>query len=504
MPEDVSRGRAPGTATGSLPSEDQSSSPARLEFWLVLFLGLSLPFAAFPIATWNGFAVDLPHIAAATLLLIAFVRYLRGERDLPERRLLLATAVLILLSMTGLVHLAYAGFQFGSFFKTGLHLVFMLLVFLAVGSVRTSWSRSILAALAGLAILIALYGVYQAWAIPRGWHSGVGLLSRFAVRPLRISGYVAGVYRATGPFEEPSWLANYLLDATVYTFFLGLDGPTRRSRVGWSLATVFLFGGLLATGSLGGITTGAVLVLIFVGLGIVRLEVSVTRKLAFVVLVASLALGVLLGLRQTRFGKTLEERAVLAAGALGDDGVAQGPTPSDLGSMTLSGSAYFESARYSLCLWRAAPVFGVGLGQYHAARTRVLPCSRFPATDPWTGMAWCAETGLAGLIGLLGLLVAISAPSRRAPEAAAGLVLARLLVLVFLLKQTHSGSYINLSSWYPLGIAAAARSTRLSRRAGAARVMTADPEVDPPERSSRAGYSGAESRSPIRAAEARS
>jgi hypothetical protein len=441
---------------------------AGLETALTLLLGLSLPFAAFPVAVWRGFEINLPHVFAGALLLVALVGIATGRRRLPPRRFLFAAGGIMAACALGWILRGRAWGDSAEFAQTGAHLLFLLAVFLVMSSpaFRPAALQRLLVALVLEALLMAAYGYYQLWALRHGFHSGIGFLSRFSARPLRISGYLSGVYRATSFFEEPSWFGNYLLDTSVFAYALWLfrrEGGGR-SRL-WLLASLFLLATVVTTGSLGAIVP-AVLLAAVLGVDVlIRSSARPSRKaLAAAALIAG-AVGFGWAVARSDTFAAIRKRIEISADLLLGVELPQRPE-ARFDYLGLSGSAYLVSAEYSLCLWRTYPVFGVGLGHYHSARKKTPECSNYRGTDPWTGLAWCAETGTVGFLAALFLLGSLVLPSQRRARASPGEILARLLVVVFLLKQSHTGSYLNLASWYPLGLAAAAIAPSLRRDGG--------------------------------------
>ena len=442
---------------------------AGLEAALTLLLGLSLPLAAFPVAVWRGFEINLPHLFAGALLITAAVGIAARRRPWPPRRFLLAAGGIAASCALGWVLRGSAWGDSAEFTQTGVHLLFMLAVFLVLSSpaFRPAALRRLLVALVLESLLMAAYGYYQLWALRHGLHSGIGFLSRFSARPLRISGYLSGAYRATSFFEEPSWFGNYLLDSSVFAYGLWLfrrkEGGVRNRL--WLLASAFLLATVVTTGSLGAIVPAILLAAVLSVDVLIRSSARPSRKaLAAAALIAA-AVGFGWAVARSDAFAAIRKRIEISADLLLGVELPQRPE-ARFDYLGLSGSAYLVSAEYSLCLWKTHPVFGVGLGHYRSARKKTPECSNYRGTDPWTGLAWCAETGTAGFLAALFLLGSLVLPPRRRARAGPGEILARLLVVVFLLKQSHTGSYLNLASWYPLGLAAAAITPSLRREGG--------------------------------------
>ncbi len=456
----------------SLATEHPAES--RWEERLLLLLGLCVPFSAYPLFDWHGFPVDAAHCAAGALVLFAAARTLAGRRLPPDRRLVLAAAALVLLPLGALLREPRALFAAASFWKTWTHLVFMVAVFLCVASIPAG-ARSfhrLLLRLVLFAALLAAYGWYQVWGYERHVWSGVDFLNGLASHPLRLQ--MADMSRPTSVFAEPAWLADFLLSGVVFAYALFLrdeEGRLRRDRTRSGLAlTALLLAGIFFTFSLAGILLGYLLVSLLV-LDAFR---HLSRRRAWL-LAATLGTVALLFAGLVAFGdgkmpaRTRERvarqfQALSRFDVLGRNRAAISPDAEDTSSV-----AHVQNARNALLAWRSSPVVGIGLGQFPA-----VAAPGDPSSDYVTGLQWVAETGIAGSAAFLLLLLALWRGLAGRPALSSSLSrIAGLLAVVFVLKQAHQASYITLSSWYPLGLAAlaatlAARRPRELSVAGAA------------------------------------
>jgi hypothetical protein len=448
-----------------------------VEYGLALSLGLSVPFSSYPLARVFGFPLDASHLLGAILIVFAAGGALSGSRSLPGGRVLVATALVSAAALSGLLRMNRPDFDAGQWAKSTLHLFFMLGVFLSLASLPDGPARlrRIVVWLAAEALLITAYGGYQLWALYHDWPTGIDFLNRFSIRPLRVYGYVTielgGYYRPTAIFEEPSWFANYLLDNAVLTYFLWLN-PARGKRAFphglWGLGVLVMFGGIFSSASLGGLLTGTLLaVLIFVH---ALRHLSAARRLRL--LLTATAACLLLGLALTvwaghsNFVDGLRRRVLMQASALLDvrtpEETADPNYFSTWGTLGQSSVDFVDSTLHSLDLLKKAPLFGVGLGQYPPA-----PIPRWTgetALGRETGIAWLAHTGIFGGIafGLL-LFSIVRSPKTRSYRLLPFTTLATFFVVTFILKEAHTASYIHLSSWYPLGLAALASGCAASR-----------------------------------------
>lgn len=433
----------------------------RLESALVLILGLSLPFTDFPLFGMAGLGIDLSHIFGGLLLLVTAAGAILDLRPRPEVSLALGPIALLLVPLMPYVFHRLPGFSVTQFWRTLLHLAFTLAVFLAIGSSRLSpvRFRRLLFVLAGEAILLSLYGLWQTVAFSHGWPTGIGLLNRFAARELR--GEAGGAWRSTATFEEPKWLAIYLLTSLGYAYglaVLALQEGRSRARNGWLVAMLLICTGVVATGSLGEIPVMAILLLAaFVHL-LVLLRGKARRTLAlcglgFVMLVlatsALLSHSALFELFRTRVAAELT-------------------SPDTADPQRAPSWAYRENLRYAVRIFRESPWFGIGVGQFAPVgriRGRALGFSPELTRDgPWIGIGGLlAEFGLIGVAALALLLLSIlwrrGGGTRAGPNPYGAMP--ALLVAAVLLKETSAGFYVHLWTWFPLGIAAlAARGQR--------------------------------------------
>ena len=433
----------------------------RVESALVLLLGLSLPFADFPLVSFAGLGIDLSHVLGGLLLLAAAAGRILGLRRAPAGALALGPLALLLVPLLPYAFHRLPGFSAGQFWRTLFHLAFMLAVFLAVGSSRPSPARfrRLLVVLAGEAILLSIYGLWQTVAFSHGWPTGIGFLNRFAARELR--GESGGAWRSTATFEEPKWLAIYLLTSLGYAYglaVLALAEGRIRARNGWLAAMLLMSLGVVATESLGVIPAMAILLLAAFVQMLTLLRGKPRRNLAL----GAVAI-VLLGLATTALVSRSSLFEVFRAR------VAAELTPPDTADPQRAPSwAYRENLRYAILIFRESPWFGIGVGQFapvgriHGRDLGISP--EFTRDGPWIGLGGLlAEFGLIGVAALALLLLAVLKP--RGAEARAGPnpygAMPALLVAAVLLKEASAGFYVHLWTWYPLGIAAlAARGQR--------------------------------------------
>src|SRR5215472_4162060 len=93
----------PAAAGTEITSSPQRARANRVEYGLALALGLSVPFASYPLARVFGFPLDVAHLLGAILILFAAVGVLNGSRSLPGRTILVATALVAAAALSGLL-----------------------------------------------------------------------------------------------------------------------------------------------------------------------------------------------------------------------------------------------------------------------------------------------------------------------------------------------------------------------------------------------------------------
>jgi O-antigen ligase len=424
----------------------EEAGAQRIEAFLVLGIGLSLPFADFPFLVRHRFGLDLAHAAGAVLLLWTAARTLLRRRPLPARDLVAGVAALLLAAAAPWALPRADGFVAAALLRTTLHFAFFLLVFLAIASSRAAARHRALLArcLAFETALLAAYGIYQVFALARGWPSGWEFLNRHAWHPLRAQGLV---WRATAIFEEPKWLAIHLLFGIPWTYAALLAARGNAARAGWTAASVLILGGVVATGSLGILPVCLLLILLAAGDYAVRKR-GLSRRLlfaagAFALFAAVATIALFPGTQATYIRSRISAEARALRG---------GSSASEYES----GYRYAENLQFAVGMFREAPIFGIGLGEFAPVGARRGVALGIPAeftTDgPWVGaIGFLAEMGLAGAAVVAFLLWRIL--RRRPASMDDARAVAILLVLGVLGKELSSGFYVHFWTWYPLGVA---------------------------------------------------
>jgi hypothetical protein len=440
----------------AVPRTDETAGGG-IELALVLCIGLAIPFADFPLRVWRGFGIDLAHLAGGALVAWSGLRALARRRALPPRDLSVGAAAFLLCGVGAWVLPKVDGFQAGALARTGLHLLFFLLLFLAIASSPFAGVRlsSIARWLAGEAAFLAVYGMFQVAALSRGWPSGWELLNRFAWHPIRAQGLV---WRATATFEEPKWLAIHLLFGIASSYGAYLSARSAAGRRAWALAAAAMLGCIVATGSLGMLPAAVFLLLLAAADQALRVRRIPARRFALLSAAVALVAAAAVAFAPGKQAGYLRDRIAGEVGTLRDR--------SNVTEIA-SGYKYANNVRFAAAMFLERPVFGIGLGEFaHVGARRGVALgipAEFTRDGPWVGwIGLLAEAGVAGAAAMAYLLWRILRRREEAsPDARA---FAILLVAAVLAKEASSGFYVHFWTWYPLGLAACATRFRIVSR----------------------------------------
>jgi hypothetical protein len=420
----------------------------RGSFRTVLFLstGLALPLFAFPPVHVLGKPLDIATILAAAFLVSSLPAAFHW-RDAPGA--LRATALAVAAAVVPLLALLpprQGYFSMKGFALSYGHWLLVVGFFLAATMLSPSeaWRRRLVGFSVSAAVLVAVYGLYQAVGIPRHWPAtGPRLL------PMQKQdfGFMAlGAYvRPTSIFLEPSFLGGYLAWNLVLAAGRWITGRERRDRLIWACAAVLLSVTIVATISLG---SYADLLVLSVSLMVVSWRNGWLSKPVLGRLLASLGV-VALAIAFSPLGRPIGDamtrryRNVLA-------------TPEALrqANPELQESAWLRvrNAQLAVEMLKTRPFVGIGLGQFMP----YLPIERRPALrleEPWCGwLTLAAEVGLLGPCLLVAVLVLARRASAGSEDDMASLCVPALLTLA-VVQQVHTASFIDLWWWYPVSLA---------------------------------------------------
>jgi hypothetical protein len=290
---------------------------------------------------------------------------------------------------------------------------------------------------------IALFALYQAVGIPRGWPKTGTVLALFQREPFRFSD-LGGYVRPTSLFLEPAWMGGYL--AWIVAVGLGFSGGRRRLR---ALRFAGIFLSVLAI--LASVSWGAYLdlvVVLAVGLPMLvrrgqswssfsKPAVAATLLLALVVL-------------------SPPGRRVLRAASLRLRLLTETPISARELTPEIRDSSWvrYRNLTYTVELFSSRPLRGVGLGQYgrYAASAQEKALGN---GEPWCGwVAIAAEEGVFGPLLLSGALLLVFRRARLDGPALPGGLAVPALCALAAVQQLHTGSYIDLWWWFPLSAGA--------------------------------------------------
>lgn len=423
----------------------------RVRLTLFLLTGLTVPFYAFPVLRFAGKLVDLATLLACAFVAASLPAVLRGRRPLREW-IFLAAAISV--PLLALIRPRIAQFDSRQFAVSYVHWLIVISFFFASLGIATTGAdrKRFVVAHWCLATVMALFALYQAVGIPRHWPATGPILVPFQREPFRftrIGGtYLGGGYtRPTSVFLEPAWVGGYLCWVLAIAIVLLLSRPARpgvRALKALALSVPLL--AILAT-----VSWGSYLDLVVVATGLVLTGVGGGRPLRAPAKLLGLSLVVAVAALFSPPGAAVREALqkrwqMLRSTSVSGKEVAIGQD---------SSRVRLENIQYAQRLIAQAPARGIGLGQFGRAAPQGSGAISPVSLDPWCGwLGIAAEAGLLGPAVLGGaILLAAYGWNRRplATLAAAAPVLAALAAV----QQLHTGSYIDLWWWYPLGLAAA-------------------------------------------------
>ena len=447
-----------GVSGNVRPSPGGNGTAESLALGLFVCTGLALPFYAFPVLRVAGRSVDLATLFAALFVAASLVALgLRLRIPVSSVLFVLAAALPLLV----LIEPRPPRFEPSRFAPSFGHWLLVVSVFFAASFLRAdgSWRRLVVTANCLMGGAIAAFGLYQATGHPAGWPGTGSLLLNSQREPLRLlpigeSGYL----RPTSVFLEPAWLGGYL--AFSLAALLGaLSAGTLKRRVSRTIVVAALVTVLLC--ALATVSWGAyadLAAVLAAGLWAMRERFRASPKTAALaggILVLVLVAGMLSPPGRAVVNAASERWRMLLGTPVGEDVPAQ--------DVSDSSWMRFQNLRHTEELIGEHPWRGVGLGQF--GRYAQTSASSFIAAastrDPWCGwLAIAAETGLLGPFVLAGFLLAVvwrGSAGRRlrgnASDEAFRRVTVPALVLLALVQQAHTGSYIDLWWWYPLSVA---------------------------------------------------
>jgi hypothetical protein len=423
----------------------------RARFVLLLCVGLALPFYAFPVARICGREIDLATVLTG-MLIVASLPELLAARFASAAFVLCAAAVPLL----ALVPPKPPFLSLPAFAGTYAHWLLLVFFFAAAASLRIFHGRLriLVGGQVAMGVVVSLFALYQVLGIPRGWPGTAPLLfpgqrEPFRFTPIAGTGLGGGYTRPTSFFLEPAWMGGYL--AWVLALCLVWRRGPGGARAGAALrflAVLLLLCAILATVSWGAfVDLGVVLIVTFASLR----ERGRRSRLAIAILVGGMVVAgfALLSTPGKKIVGAVTQRWQM---------LRETPTTETAPAGEIKDSSWVRvrNAEHAFDLWKARPLRGVGLGQFrrYAGVNDATSLTKLAQEDPWCG--WLASAAEMGILGPAILLAAMFGIFLRYRSATGGEFRPAVPVLlaVAAVQQLHTGSYVDLWWWYPLGLAA--------------------------------------------------
>lgn len=288
--------------------------------------------------------------------------------------------------------------QLVDFFSIALQFIFVSMVFFAISNLLLSDDQLLKAFKLWIAVafVIALYGIYQAFARNMNLPFAYLPISNPSVAHGGMIGRVVGGYTSVSSvFREPSWLGSYLIAPIILvggTILFRLHDGFFGKRAAW-LILIALFTSLLLSLSLAGFVTLFVVgFLVAMGAGVRRSKIFL---LVIIVVLLIWGLNFLLSRSlNINFIEVLSSRI-----------------ETENLSSPVEGTSYRNRIKGligGLKAWLYHPILGVGLGQlkYYPE----LAQSLYHRERGWTNNAWVqvlVETGIIGFSALVALIFTV-------------------------------------------------------------------------------------------------
>jgi len=338
-------------------------------------------------------------IGGALIVLSAFSILVRGRlRVDPIGRAVLWFNVAVILS-TAVNLIRWGAAQWGEFLTLWLQLVFATLLYLALANLRLSAPqlRSLLRFWIGVAVVVALYGLYQTLARNLNWP--LAYLPYLHSKPtpwalewgLGFAGYV----RPSSVLREPTYLGNYLLAplliVAALTFFKGDRSWLFKSKQRNRASLLVLFAAFVVSFALAGyITLLAVMLIAAVSNRSSRKLVLRTTGVAIIVFVL---IAIVSWRFHLQFFDAIAERSKRV--------IATVTSAEEAGAVDPSGRVRLQEALLALFTWTRHPVVGVGLNQLQFVGSLYAP-ETMPirlAERGYTHNMWLAVLVQCGAVG---------------------------------------------------------------------------------------------------------
>ena len=424
---------------------------------LFVATGLAVPLYAFPVLHAVGREIDLATVLAALFVLSSLASY---RRNSAVTWFWLGAAAVVPAFV--LIRPVPSAFDLRRFLVSDGHWLLLIAFLFSCFSVEASERARTRIALWNVAggALVALFAVYQIFGTPRQWPGTGPILVAFQREPLRltwIGGFSQeGSYtRPSSVFLEPSWMGGYLS----WVFVLGVATVLAMPRAVRSKARPFVIVSLaLVLLAIAASVSWGAYVDLGVGAGTVLAALWLGRRFtagrtALAILAAALFIAL----------AALSPPGRRVAGAVSErwEQLAKTPLEENATEAQQQDSSWLRVRNlvHTFHLFRAHASRGIGLGQFanyeHPGKENPGKPFQPSFKDPWCGwVAIAAEMGVPGPLVLLGSLLLILRRWRRNRSGGLGDVAVPALLAIAVVQQFHTGSYLDLWWWYPVGVAA--------------------------------------------------
>lgn len=419
---------------------------------LLVVLSLLIPFNGFSIVNIGDYGVEYALLPALFLVTYTLVRMLLTRQAVPAFVFYPALTVIGAAALSLFAYYFINEFSISEYVKSFLHLIFYVVLFLCIASIRVKTESIIKLLKINLlfATFICLYGFYQVPARFYDWPFAYPAFNNVSGTLINTKFFDLFV-RPSSIFLEPSFLGAYLIDAILVIGICMIFDKTLivRSKYVRSLMLATFIGMLFCSFSIGAfLVLAMVACVMFVCLHIPhkwrKLSIG-TFTLLGLLAAANFAIQAGIGVNLLEF-----------IGARFSNIFAQ----LFLGESAMSGDSLpkrFRSIAMAFQLWTNYPLTGVGIGNYgiHASKEGL-----FIYTDSAL-MSTMSEQGLVGIlayVALFGVILVNLFDSVRNPVRSK---LDTLKCAFFFVVVAHAielsfnmGSILHLREWFPLGLAA--------------------------------------------------
>jgi hypothetical protein len=399
-------------------------------------------------------------IGGALIVVFAFSVLARGRFRLdPIGHAVLWFNAAVLLS-TAVNFWSWEAAQWVEFLTLWLQLIFATLLYFALSNLKLSIPemRFLLKLWIGIAVMVALYGLYQALArnldLPFAYVPH--LHPELSPSQLEWGLGFAGYMRPSSVLREPTYLGNYLLGplliAAILTFFKRDQLWLFKSR-GWNRASVFiLFAAFITSFSLAGYITLLSVILIAALLN--RLSRKLALRLIGIGIVALILIAIV--------SLSLDLRLVSAIVGRSKWAVQTVILAEEIGALGTSEGVRLQEVILALSVWTHYPMVGIGLNQLQFVGKLYAPemLLSYVAEAGYTHNIWLEVLVQSGALGLFffGLtwfqaLRMIRSSFRRSGEPLRWLCFALFFVLLAtIIRGLMGGPFTFTLYWFYLGL----------------------------------------------------